>query len=49
MDARHNPSVAPCAEFERRLSLYAWQELEAADRSPTAWIAPKPPRAGGSR
>lgn len=33
MDARHNPSVAPCAEFERRLSLYAWQELEAADRA----------------
>jgi len=33
MDARHNPSSAPCPEFERRLSLYVWQELEPADRA----------------
>ena len=25
--------MTPCAEFERRLALYAWDELEAADRA----------------
>jgi hypothetical protein len=25
-------TAAPCAEFERRLTLYAWQELEPAER-----------------
>jgi HEAT repeats/Putative zinc-finger len=28
----HNPPAAPCAEFERRLTLYAWQELEPPER-----------------
>jgi HEAT repeats/Putative zinc-finger len=32
MGATHNPSLAPCPEFERRLTLYVWQELEASDR-----------------
>ncbi len=31
MDAPHNSLAAPCAEFERRLTLYVWQELEPAD------------------
>lgn len=33
MDALHNSPIAPCAEFERRLTLYVWQELEPADRA----------------
>lgn len=34
MDAPHNSSsLAACAEFERRLTLYVWQELEPADRA----------------
>jgi hypothetical protein len=32
MDAPNNSSLAPCAEFERRLTLYVWQELEPAER-----------------
>jgi len=32
MDAPHNPSLAACAEFERRLALYVWQKLEPDDR-----------------
>ncbi len=32
MDAPHNPSFAPCAEFGRRLTLYVWQELGPEDR-----------------
>jgi HEAT repeats/Putative zinc-finger len=31
MDAPHNSLPAPCAEFERRLTLYVWQELEPSD------------------
>jgi anti-sigma factor RsiW len=30
--ASNNPVAAPCAEFERRLMLYVWQELDPADR-----------------
>ena len=33
MDAPRISPLAPCAEFERRLSLYVWQELEPADRA----------------
>jgi len=33
MNAPRNSSLAPCAEFERRLTLYVWQELEPADRA----------------
>jgi hypothetical protein len=29
---RQNSPAAPCAEFERRLTLYVWQELEPAER-----------------
>lgn len=32
MDAPHNSPITPCAEFERRLTLYVWQELEPGDR-----------------
>lgn len=31
MDAPRNSLPAPCAEFERRLTLYVWQELEPSD------------------
>ncbi|HUJ41326.1 MAG TPA: HEAT repeat domain-containing protein [Candidatus Acidoferrales bacterium] len=31
MGAPHNSLPAPCAEFERRLALYVWQELEPAE------------------
>lgn len=30
--ARHTSPLAPCAEFERRLALYAWEELESSER-----------------
>jgi len=30
--APHNPAPAPCPEYDRRLTLYAWQELEPAER-----------------
>lgn len=33
MNAPHTSPLAPCAEFERRLTLYVWQELEPADRA----------------
>jgi HEAT repeat protein/putative zinc finger protein len=33
MDAQPNSPLAPCSEFERRLTLYVWQELEPADRA----------------
>lgn len=32
MDSPHNSPVSPCTEFERRLTLYVWQELEPSDR-----------------
>ena len=32
MDAPHSSRPAPCAEFERRLALYAWQELKPDER-----------------
>jgi RNA polymerase sigma-70 factor (ECF subfamily) len=31
MDTPDNPPLVPCVEFERRLTLYVWQELEPAD------------------
>ena len=31
MDAPRNSPPAPCAEFERRLALYVWQELEPSE------------------
>ncbi|HMD31697.1 MAG TPA: HEAT repeat domain-containing protein [Candidatus Acidoferrales bacterium] len=31
--ARDNSRMTPCAEFERRLTLYAWDELEPSDRA----------------
>jgi HEAT repeat protein/putative zinc finger protein len=31
-NARPNSSLAPCADFERRLALYVWEELEPAAR-----------------
>jgi len=30
--ARDTSPLAPCAEFERRLALYAWEELESSER-----------------
>ena len=30
--AAENTPRAPCAEFERRLALYAWDELEPSER-----------------
>ena len=33
METPLNSPVGPCAEFERRLTLYVWQELEPADRA----------------
>jgi hypothetical protein len=32
MDARDNSPLAPCAEFERRLALCVWEELEPSER-----------------
>jgi len=32
MDARPTSPLAPCAEFERRLALYVWDELEPSAR-----------------
>ncbi|HKO04281.1 MAG TPA: HEAT repeat domain-containing protein [Candidatus Acidoferrales bacterium] len=32
MDPRDTSPLAPCAEFERRLALFVWEELESSDR-----------------